>query len=65
MFIAYFLSFDGLQDTVSLLPYSGVSYSITDNPQDLGWLTGDLIAGITVGIVLVPQGMSYATVSTI
>ena len=30
--------------------------------KDLTWLTGDLIAGITVGIVLVPQGMSYAKV---
>lgn len=29
---------------------------------DLGWLTGDLIAGVTVGIVVVPQGMSYAQV---
>jgi sodium-independent sulfate anion transporter 11 len=32
---------------------------------NLGWLTGDLIAGITVGIVLVPQGMSYATIATL
>ena len=24
------------------------------------WLTGDLIAGITIGCVVVPQGMSYA-----
>lgn len=31
---------------------------------DFGWLTGDLIAGITVGIVLVPQSMSYAQVNT-
>lgn len=29
---------------------------------DLGWLTGDLIAGITVGLVVVPQSMSYAIV---
>ena len=29
---------------------------------DLGWLTGDLIAGLTVGIVVVPQSMSYAQV---
>ncbi|KAG6889735.1 hypothetical protein C0995_015033 [Termitomyces sp. Mi166 len=28
---------------------------------DFGWLTGDVIAGLTVGIVVVPQGMSYAT----
>lgn len=27
---------------------------------NLRWLTGDLIAGITVGVVLVPQSMSYA-----
>ncbi|KZT11507.1 sulfate permease [Laetiporus sulphureus 93-53] len=27
---------------------------------NLGWLTGDVIAGITVGIVAVPQSMSYA-----
>ncbi|KNZ75409.1 putative sulfate permease C3H7.02 [Termitomyces sp. J132] len=29
------------------------------------WLTGDLIAGLTVGIVVVPQGMSYATIATL
>lgn len=30
-----------------------------------GWLTGDLIAGLTVGLVLVPQGMSYAQLATL
>ncbi|KIJ17343.1 hypothetical protein PAXINDRAFT_131065 [Paxillus involutus ATCC 200175] len=30
-----------------------------------GWLTGDLIAGLTVGIVLVPQSMSYAQIATL
>ncbi|KAG1871719.1 sulfate transporter family-domain-containing protein [Suillus subluteus] len=30
-----------------------------------GWLTGDLIAGLTVGMVLVPQGMSYAILATL
>ena len=29
---------------------------------DVGWLSGDVIAGLTVGMVLVPQGMSYAQV---
>ncbi|KAL0572627.1 Sulfate permease 2 [Marasmius crinis-equi] len=29
------------------------------------WLTGDLIAGLTVGIVVVPQGMSYAQIATL
>ncbi|KII88737.1 hypothetical protein PLICRDRAFT_54565 [Plicaturopsis crispa FD-325 SS-3] len=32
---------------------------------NLGWLTGDVIAGLTVGMVLVPQGMSYATIATL
>ncbi|KIJ14879.1 hypothetical protein PAXINDRAFT_176667 [Paxillus involutus ATCC 200175] len=30
-----------------------------------GWLTGDLIAGLTVGIVVVPQAMSYAQIATL
>lgn len=30
---------------------------------NLTWLTGDLIAGITVGAVVVPQGMAYATLA--
>jgi uncharacterized membrane protein len=32
---------------------------------NLTWLTGDLIAGITVGIVAVPQSMSYAVIATL
>ncbi|CAA7267650.1 unnamed protein product [Cyclocybe aegerita] len=30
-----------------------------------GWLTGDLIAGLTVGMVVIPQGMSYAVLATL
>lgn len=30
---------------------------------NLKWLYGDLIAGITVGVVVVPQGMSYAKIA--
>lgn len=30
-----------------------------------GWLSGDVIAGLTVGIVVVPQGMSYAQLASL
>ncbi|KAI0781184.1 sulfate permease [Trametes elegans] len=32
---------------------------------NFGWASGDLIAGLTVGIVLVPQSMSYAQIATL
>ncbi|KAF7304701.1 Sulfate permease [Mycena kentingensis (nom. inval.)] len=32
---------------------------------NVGWLSGDIIAGLTVGMVLVPQGMSYAQIATL
>ncbi|KAK4687853.1 solute carrier family 26 (sodium-independent sulfate anion transporter), member 11, partial [Tremellales sp. Uapishka_1] len=32
---------------------------------NLTWLTGDLIAGITVGLVLVPQSLSYAKLANL
>ncbi|KAG8979203.1 hypothetical protein FRB94_007116 [Tulasnella sp. JGI-2019a] len=32
---------------------------------NLTWLTGDLIAGLTVGVILVPQSMSYAKIATL
>ncbi|KIH86674.1 solute carrier family 26 (sodium-independent sulfate anion transporter), member 11 [Sporothrix brasiliensis 5110] len=32
---------------------------------NLQWLIGDLVAGITVGAVVVPQGMSYATLANL
>ncbi|KAG7446123.1 sulfate permease [Guyanagaster necrorhizus] len=32
---------------------------------NLGWLTGDVIAGLTVGMVIVPQSMSYAQIATL
>ncbi|KAI9701616.1 MAG: Sulfate permease 2 [Bogoriella megaspora] len=32
---------------------------------NLQWLIGDLIAGITVGAVVVPQGMAYASLATL
>ncbi|KIP06016.1 hypothetical protein PHLGIDRAFT_107526 [Phlebiopsis gigantea 11061_1 CR5-6] len=32
---------------------------------NLGWLSGDIVAGLTVGIVVVPQSMSYAVIATL
>ncbi|KAI0049988.1 sulfate permease [Auriscalpium vulgare] len=32
---------------------------------NVGWAAGDLIAGLTVGIVVVPQSMSYAQIATL
>ncbi|TLD39523.1 sulfate permease-like protein [Venturia nashicola] len=39
----------------SLFPFSRWIFS-----YNLRWLLGDLIAGITVGLVVIPQGMAYA-----
>ncbi|KAG8964962.1 hypothetical protein FRC03_001113 [Tulasnella sp. 419] len=30
---------------------------------NLGWLSGDLVAGLTVGMILIPQSMSYAKIA--
>lgn len=45
---------------ISLFPIARWIYR-----YNLTWLYGDLIAGITVGIVVVPQGMSYAKIATL
>ncbi|KAL1866368.1 hypothetical protein VTK73DRAFT_4746 [Phialemonium thermophilum] len=44
----------------SLLPFLGwiTHYNLT-------WLLGDLVAGITVGFVVVPQGMAYALLANL
>ncbi|GAA5959499.1 hypothetical protein JCM21900_004521 [Sporobolomyces salmonicolor] len=44
----------------SLFPFTKwiLNYNLT-------WLTGDLIAGITVGLVVVPQSLSYAKIATL
>ncbi|KAL8286568.1 hypothetical protein RQP46_004585 [Phenoliferia psychrophenolica] len=54
------------------LPKKGVVYVKTLFPftrwithYNLTWALGDLIAGLTVGIVVVPQGMSYAKIATL
>ncbi|RDX48396.1 sulfate permease [Lentinus brumalis] len=51
---------DALRYVESLFPILGW---ITR--YNLGWLTGDVIAGLTVGIVVVPQSMSYAQIATL
>ncbi|KAI5788944.1 sulfate transporter family-domain-containing protein [Peziza echinospora] len=45
---------------VSLFPIATWIYR-----YNLTWLTGDIIAGLTVGAVVVPQGMSYAVLATL
>lgn len=45
---------------ISLFPIATWIYR-----YNLQWLYGDLIAGITVGIVLVPQSMSYAQIASL
>ena len=59
------LSLAGSLATVSVLPSHHVVIHKVAHPPliDVGWLTGDIIAGLTVGMVLVPQSMSYATVN--
>ena len=42
-----------------------LTVSHTRVQTDLGWLSGDVIAGLTVGIVGVPQSMSYAQVNAV
>ncbi len=57
-------SLAGSLATVSgLLPRRGSALINVYLSVDVGWLTGDVIAGLTVGMVLVPQSMSYATVN--
>lgn len=35
--------------------------SLTHYKKD--WLKGDVSAGLTVGVMLIPQGMAYATIA--
>jgi hypothetical protein len=50
----------GSQDTVRHFIHPQTAH-LTEL-ADLGWFTGDVIAGLTVGLVVVPQSMSYAQV---
>ena len=54
------------------LPSGSVRY-VTDKVPIVGWLPrynprwifSDVIAGLTLGLMLIPQGLSYATLATI
>ncbi|TFK55263.1 sulfate permease [Heliocybe sulcata] len=49
-----------VQYLISLFPIAGWI------PRyNLGWLSGDAVAGLTVGLVAVPQSMSYAQIATL
>ncbi|KAI0085466.1 sulfate permease [Irpex rosettiformis] len=51
---------DALSYVKSLFP---ITHWITR--YNTGWLYGDIVAGLTVGIVVVPQSMSYAQIATL
>ncbi|KIM60618.1 hypothetical protein SCLCIDRAFT_1216672 [Scleroderma citrinum Foug A] len=66
-------SADYIRDSIPKDPIRAVSSYITNlfpilgwiSRYNVGWLTGDVIAGLTVGMVLVPQSMSYAQIATL
>jgi sodium-independent sulfate anion transporter 11 len=66
-------SADWLRDFFNLAPAAAATTYLRSLFPILGWitrynftwLTGDLIAGITVALVLVPQSMSYAIIATL
>lgn len=54
------------------LPRASVEYTLDKFPiigwlprYNYRWLVNDLIAGLTVGLMLIPQGLSYAKLATI
>ncbi|KAM7199789.1 sulfate transporter 4.1 [Naviculisporaceae sp. PSN 640] len=54
------------------LPRASVEYALDKFPiigwlprYNYRWLVNDLIAGLTVGLMLIPQGLSYAKLATI
>ncbi|GAA5831795.1 hypothetical protein JCM5353_006170 [Sporobolomyces roseus] len=46
----------------SLFPFTNWILNYPSAPR---WILGDLIAGITVGLVVVPQSLSYAAIATL
>ncbi|KAG9288834.1 hypothetical protein G9A89_001158 [Geosiphon pyriformis] len=61
---------DKVKDLVTHLPYYAKEYIISLFPiinwigrYNLTWLTADVIAGLTIGAVVIPQGMGYAKIA--
>ncbi|BFZ60376.1 hypothetical protein YB2330_001412 [Saitoella coloradoensis] len=59
-------------DAVKALPHTAPRWALARFPivkwlprYDYRWFAGDLIAGLTVGLMLVPQSIAYANVATI
>lgn len=70
--VPYVSSYDWLRDLVQSPGSRAVDYLDSIFPftkwilsYNLQWFIGDLIAGLTVGLVVVPQSLSYAQVATL
>jgi len=54
------------------LPQASANYAVDKLPiigwlprYDYRWLINDVIAGLTIGLMLIPQGLSYAKIAKI
>lgn len=54
------------------LPAASAEYLVDKVPivqwlprYDLSWLLTDFISGLTIGVMLIPQGLAYAKIATI
>lgn len=57
---------------IRALPSASAQYALDKVPivgwlprYDYRWLVNDVIAGLTLGLMLIPQGLSYAKIATI
>ncbi len=54
------------------LPSAAVRYAVEKVPvvqwlpqYDVRWIISDLIAGLTIGVMMIPQALAYAKIATI